>query len=325
MEEQKLSKNSTPLVSIILPVYNAGKYLRPCLYTLVNQTLRDIEIICVLDCPTDGSDKVVEEYAADDKRIVIIRNERNLHIGESRNVGIRAARGEYIGFSDHDDTHELDMYEKLYIATDAGSKNVVLSGRFVIDNFSNKSITDIREECIINILHRNSTGHITPHLFKKDFLREYGLFFIDTKLCFGEDIVFFLNAIGKTQSSKDISLVFKCYYKHNITGFNTANSSQYYSIDKVPVFINYINSIVNEIEHTEVISRSVLIILVKISYTLFLDFTHKVGISSAIQQLQHTILSDKLCKEIIHNNPLTIKSLSLMKVIYAIWLKWDCR
>ena len=49
-------------VSVIIPVYNAGEFLRPCLDTLVNQTLREIELVCVLDCPTDGSDKVVEEY-----------------------------------------------------------------------------------------------------------------------------------------------------------------------------------------------------------------------------------------------------------------------
>ena len=128
MEEQKSSKKSTPLVSIILPVYNAGEYLRPCLDTLINQTLRNIEIICVLDCPTDGSDKVVEEYAEKDHRIVVIRNEQNLHIGESRNAGIRAAKGEYIGFSDHDDPHELDMYEKLYIATEHESKKIIISG-----------------------------------------------------------------------------------------------------------------------------------------------------------------------------------------------------
>ena len=120
-----------PLVSIIVPVYNAGEHLRPCLDTLVNQTLREIEIICVLDCPTDGSDKTVEEYAAKDNRIVVIRNEQNLNIGESRNVGLRATRGEYIGFSDHDDSRELDMYEKLYNTAEKGAKSIVFSGEIV--------------------------------------------------------------------------------------------------------------------------------------------------------------------------------------------------
>ena len=93
----------TPKVSIIVPIYNAGKFLEKCLDTLVNQTLKDIEIILVLDCPTDGSDRIAREYAEKDPRIRLIVNEQNLNIGLSRNEGLKIARGEYIGFSDHDD------------------------------------------------------------------------------------------------------------------------------------------------------------------------------------------------------------------------------
>mgnify|MGYP003102099414 CR=1 FL=1 len=68
----------TPKVSIIVPIYNAGKFLEKCLDTLVNQTLKDIEIILVLDCPTDGSDRIAREYAEKDPRIRLIINEQNL-------------------------------------------------------------------------------------------------------------------------------------------------------------------------------------------------------------------------------------------------------
>ena len=60
---------SIPKVSIIVPIYNAGEYLTSCLDSLINQTLKEIEIICVLDCPTDGSDKIVKEFAEKDERI----------------------------------------------------------------------------------------------------------------------------------------------------------------------------------------------------------------------------------------------------------------
>ena len=105
---------TTPKVSIIIPVYNAGEFLHPCLQSLMAQTLKEIEIIAVLDCPTDGSDQVVKSYAARDPRIRVIENERNLHVGLSRNRGIEAARGEYVGFCDHDDYAEPDMCECLY-------------------------------------------------------------------------------------------------------------------------------------------------------------------------------------------------------------------
>ena len=79
----------TPKVSIIVPIYNAGKFLEKCLDTLVNQTLKDIEIILVLDCPTDGSDRIAREYAEKDPRIRLIVNEQNLNIGLSRNEGLK--------------------------------------------------------------------------------------------------------------------------------------------------------------------------------------------------------------------------------------------
>ena len=77
----------TPKVSIIVPVYNAGSYFSKLLDSLTGQTLKEIEIILVLDCPTDGSDRVAEEYAARDGRIVLVRNRENLHVGFSRNEG----------------------------------------------------------------------------------------------------------------------------------------------------------------------------------------------------------------------------------------------
>ena len=80
----------TPKVSIIVPIYNAGKFLEKCLDTLVNQTLKDIEIILVLDCPTDGSDRIAREYAEKDPRIRLIVNEQNLNIGLSRNEGLKS-------------------------------------------------------------------------------------------------------------------------------------------------------------------------------------------------------------------------------------------
>ena len=88
-----MNDNERPLVSVIVPIYNAGKYLYKCLDSLVNQSLRDIEIIAVLDCPSDGSDKIVEEFAAKDSRIKIVSNKENQHIGKSRNVGLKFARG----------------------------------------------------------------------------------------------------------------------------------------------------------------------------------------------------------------------------------------
>ena len=101
-------------VSIVVPVYNAEKTIERTLNSLCSQTLREIEIICVLDKPTDNSECIVKAMAEKDDRIVVIENDSNKGVAESRNIGMKHARGQYVGFSDNDDFQEKDMYEMLY-------------------------------------------------------------------------------------------------------------------------------------------------------------------------------------------------------------------
>ena len=102
-----------PKVSVIIPVYNTQLWLRECLDSLKNQTLKEIEIICVDDGSTDESGQILDEYAAEDKRFKIIHQE-NKGIGASRNVGCQKATGEYITFVDSDDYLQPDAYEVAY-------------------------------------------------------------------------------------------------------------------------------------------------------------------------------------------------------------------
>ena len=101
-------------VSIVIPVYNVEKYIRQCLESVINQTLKDIEIIIVNDGTKDSSMKIAEEYLSD-KRIKII-NKENGGLSSARNAGMRIAQGKYICFIDSDDFIEKNMMEELYIA-----------------------------------------------------------------------------------------------------------------------------------------------------------------------------------------------------------------
>ena len=103
----------TPKVSVIIPVYNTEEYLRECLDSVVSQTLKEIEIICVDDGSTDGSLEILKEYAKKDERITVI-TQQNLHAGVARNAGLAVAKGEYLSFLDSDDFFELEMLEELY-------------------------------------------------------------------------------------------------------------------------------------------------------------------------------------------------------------------
>ena len=90
-------------VSIVVPIYNVEKYIRPCLDSLLSQTLSDVEIICVDDCGSDDSMAIVEEYATKDRRLRILKQATNGGPSTSRNIGIAAAYAPYIVFYDSDD------------------------------------------------------------------------------------------------------------------------------------------------------------------------------------------------------------------------------
>lgn len=109
-------------VSVIVPIYNAEKYLEQCLDSIVNQTLKDIEIILIDDGSTDGSADICKKYLTDER--VSYYHKENEGLAAARDDGMLKATGEYIGFVDSDDWLELDMYEKMYEAARSNNSDV---------------------------------------------------------------------------------------------------------------------------------------------------------------------------------------------------------
>lgn len=102
------------MISIIVPCYNANKYIGRCLESLLNQTYSNIEIICIDDKSTDNSLEICEGFAAKESRIRIIRRKQNKGLSAARNLGICEAQGEYVAFVDSDDWVTPDYLETLY-------------------------------------------------------------------------------------------------------------------------------------------------------------------------------------------------------------------
>lgn len=100
-------------VSVIIPIYNVEEYIEECLVSVMKQTLKEIEIICVNDGTPDHSMQIIEKYAKEDERIVII-NKENGGLSSARNAGLRVARGEYVYFLDSDDYLKAETLEALY-------------------------------------------------------------------------------------------------------------------------------------------------------------------------------------------------------------------
>ena len=128
-----MSNENNIAVSIVVPVYNAAPYLKKCLDSVVNQTLKNVEIIFIDDGSTDGSSEICQEYAAKDSRIIYYKKE-NEGLAAARQDGIERANGEYVGFVDSDDWLELNMYERMYTEAIKENADIVFCNCFFNDN-----------------------------------------------------------------------------------------------------------------------------------------------------------------------------------------------
>ncbi len=102
-----------PQISVLIAVYNTEKYLRECLDSLVNQSLKDIQIVCINDASTDSSGNILNEYASKDNRIDVIHFKENKGISKARNAGLEIAKGKYVCFLDSDDWMAPNTLEEI--------------------------------------------------------------------------------------------------------------------------------------------------------------------------------------------------------------------
>lgn len=162
-------------ISVIVPVYNTSKFLKKCLDSILDQSLKEIEIIIVNDGSTDNSLEIIKTYYEKDKRIKVI-NQKNMGLSGARNSGIKLAKGEYILHIDSDDWIEKDYLKDMYELAKKEGADIVISDfymdymerkiEYIIDQEKN-SILD-KEECLNRISYLNSYPAVWNKLFKRE-------------------------------------------------------------------------------------------------------------------------------------------------------------
>ena len=218
-----------PKVSVIIPVYNTKQYLRECLDSVVNQTLRDIEIICVDDGSTDGSLAILREYQEKDSRVSVY-TQPNLNAGAARNHGLRYAKGEYLSFLDSDDFFEQNMLEKAYEHAKQQNAEICVyrcdaydedSGAYVSRQYSiqEENLPENRPFAGVEV-KKNLFGTFVGWTWDKLFLREY---IVGNQMRFQEqrttnDLLFTYFALAKAQRIT----VFEDILVHHRTHINTS-------------------------------------------------------------------------------------------------------
>lgn len=223
-----------PKISIILAVYNVENYLRQGLDSLVNQTLKDIEIICVNDGSTDGSLEILNEYASKDNRVKVI-NQENQGPGVARNNAIKNATGDYIMIMDSDDWYEPDACELCYnqitankndFVTFNASKYYEKTGKKQLYDFRTRPFKKYINNPNIKISELDNDFIKTPYTWAQIYSRE---FIIKNEIKYteetlGEDLYFWIKAII---SADTFSIIEKPIYNYRIRqGSATADYSE---------------------------------------------------------------------------------------------------
>lgn len=212
--------NAEPLVSVIIPVYNADSYLRQCLDSVIVQTYRNLEIILVDDGSTDGSGGIADEYAQKDSRISVI-HKGNGGVSSARNAGLAEARGEYISFVDSDDVIKPDYVSYLYKLLIRYHADVSSCGYIKICRNEKEGKTRRREsaikmfsgsEALKSMLYKKEiTGYSCSKLIKKELIK--GEFF-DEELKVAEDFDFIFRILKKANDIVYGSRVLYLYYQN---------------------------------------------------------------------------------------------------------------
>ncbi len=220
-----------PKVSIVVPIYNVEKYLKDCLESLINQTFKDIEIICVDDGSTDSSGLICDEYAQDDARIKVI-HKQNAGYGSAINRGIVEATGKYVAILESDDYAEKTMYEDLYNLAEKYQADLIKCDWFSYwtnTNLTRKngSIPKYMSNKLITIadfvdLLKNKTT-IWGGLYKKDFLLNNNIKCLETPGASYQDTSFNFKALCL---AKRMVLIEKAYVYYRQDNMNSSVKSK---------------------------------------------------------------------------------------------------
>lgn len=198
-------------VSVIIPIYNGEEYLEQCLDSVLSQSLREIEVICVDDGSTDETSNILRAYEQKDSRVRVIY-QQNKYAGVARNNGMENAQGKYLAFLDADDFFEADFLEKMYEAAEKNASDIVMCNAkyFNIDTgeITQRNIREEQEflpqntECfspdeVKEVLFQLTNGWAWDKLFRTDFVKREQIYFADTRIA--NDGFFVYTALAKAE------------------------------------------------------------------------------------------------------------------------------
>lgn len=234
-----------PKVSIIVPCYGVEKYLDRCMESLVNQTLKDIEIILVDDKSPDRVPDMCDAWCNKDSRIKVIHKPINEGLGFARNTGLEIATGEYVAFVDSDDFVELDMFEQLYNEAKKSEADVVYSNFFIEDakgNWHNSYEVNVRSEwnddnvkdfmldmvaCVPRVaMERRFQMSVWHSIYRRLIIEENIIRFYSERKILSEDLPFQIDFL---KVAKKVVYIPDAFYRYCLNGVSLSHT---FKVDK---------------------------------------------------------------------------------------------
>lgn len=264
-------------ISIVIPVYNVERYIGKCLDSILKQSLKEIEVICVEDCSNDNSYAILKKYALLDSRIIIKNNKSNKGLSASRNNGVNIAKGEYIIFVDSDDYISQNMLENLYNKSKAQDTDILFFGfnEYSLNKRDNVVFkwkeyyphTMTGKDFFCKSLEdENITVTSWSAIYNNKFLKDNKLSFKEGLI--NEDVLYFYEVLMR---AKRVSSISECYY-HYIRRENSISLSD----KNIQRNIWSMSYIINKIINYNILDKDYKLRLCENKYNkLWLDFIKK--------------------------------------------------
>ncbi len=326
-------------VSVIVPVYKVEKYLKQCLDSIINQTLKEIEIILIDDNSPDNCGEICDEYSKKDSRVKVI-HKQNEGLGLTRNLGMEISKGKYIGFVDSDDYIKKDMYEKLYNIAEKYNAEVVYSSDFFRVNNAGKEIkiqkknVVEREYCdeeVVNELLPNIISappnykqdevigvSVWKALYKNGVLKEHNIRFHSERVYISEDAIFQIELLVHIKKAVVIPYM-GYYYRKNQQSLSMKYQSNRFEMVKIlyKKQLELVNDMPNKAVLIERIQR---IFIANMRLCAIQEVLSKQKIKTILRNIK-IINNDEISKKVL--SEYSINKLPIKKRIIAMLQKYN--
>lgn len=334
-------------VSVIMPIYNSGKYLKQSLDSVISQSLYDIEIICINDGSTDNSLSILKEYAGRDSRIKII-DKKNSGYGNSMNIGIKEASGKYIAILEPDDFIDLNMYASLYNLAEEKNLDVIKSNYYEHEEKCHRDtyfevLNGLPYNMVTSALETERILHMRPciwsAIYRRDFLDTHYIKFNETPGASYQDTAF---AFKVWVSASKVMFVKEAYLHYRIDNENSSVNScgKIFNIcdefQSIQSYLNYNKDLRNRYskilqvlkldsytwnlnrisdEYKEVFRDQIAIDFIKAEYDGFLDRSY---FDDDRWNMVRVYIDSYIASHITQNNGRTLLKISLQKLKHKI-------